>query len=110
MSLLNYRFRPFFIAAGLAAMVLVPLWTVSVVFGTALGNPWPPTLWHGHEMLFEFIATAIAGFLLTAVPRWTGTVGFAGRPLKILSLCGSWGASPPLAPARCHSGSLQLLT
>ncbi len=85
-SLFNYGFRPFFLGAGVAAMVLIPLWAASFVYGTPLGNPWPPTLWHGHEMLFGVIAAAIAGFLLTAVPSWTGTSGFAGGPLKILSL------------------------
>lgn len=29
-------------------------------------------VWHGHEMLFGFTGAAIAGFLLTAVPNWTG--------------------------------------
>jgi uncharacterized protein involved in response to NO len=42
-------------------------------------------LWHAHEMLFGFIASAMAGFLLTAVPSWTGKKGFAGRPLIILA-------------------------
>jgi uncharacterized protein involved in response to NO len=42
-------------------------------------------LWHAHEMLFGFIASAMAGFLLTAVPSWTGEKGFAGRPLIILA-------------------------
>jgi uncharacterized protein involved in response to NO len=85
-SLFNYGFRPFFLAVGVAAMVLIPLWASSVVYGTPLGNPWPPTLWHAHEMLFGVIAAAIAGFLLTAVPSWTGTSGFAGGPLKMLLL------------------------
>ena len=48
----------------------------------------PPMLWHAHEMLFGFVASAIAGFLLTAVPSWTGEKGFAGRPLMILA--GIW--------------------
>jgi uncharacterized protein involved in response to NO len=36
-------------------------------------------------MLFGFIAAAIAGFLLTAVPSWTGQRGFAGAPLILLA-------------------------
>jgi uncharacterized protein involved in response to NO len=36
-------------------------------------------------MLFGFIASAVAGFLLTAVPSWTGQKGFAGRPLMLLT-------------------------
>jgi len=40
-------------------------------------------------MLFGFIAAAIAGFLLTAVPSWTGERGFAGWPLILLTTI--WG-------------------
>lgn len=36
-------------------------------------------------MLFGFISAAIAGFLLTAVPSWTGSRGFAGWPLRLLA-------------------------
>lgn len=86
--LLRYGFRPFFLGAGLAAALLVPWWAASYAFGVHLGTDWPPTLWHGHEMLFGFIVAAIAGFLLTAVPSWTGARGFAGWPLAIVS--GLW--------------------
>lgn len=79
-------FRPHFLLAGLAALVLVPLWALSFVAGTPLGSGWPPSLWHGHEMLFGFITCAIAGFLLTAVPSWTGQKGYAGAPLVALAL------------------------
>lgn len=84
-SLFSYGFRPHFIAAGIAAAVLIPLWASSYVFGAHFRVAWPPTLWHGHEMLFGFVAAAIAGFLLTAVPNWTGQRGFSGSPLVGLS-------------------------
>ena len=84
-SLFAYGFRPFFLAAGISALVLVPWWAGAFAFGLPLGSDWPPTLWHAHEMLFGFIAAAIAGFLLTAVPSWTGQRGFAGRPLVLLA-------------------------
>lgn len=77
--------------AGLAAVLLVPAWVAVWVFGAPLTTQWPPTLWHAHEMVFGFIAAAVAGFLLTAVPSWTGQRGFAGLPLVILVavwLCG----------------------
>ena len=35
-------------------------------------------------MLFGFAGAAIAGFLLTAVPSWTGSRGFSGAPLIAL--------------------------
>jgi uncharacterized protein involved in response to NO len=44
----------------------------------------PPQLWHSHEMLFGFIGAAVVGFVLTAVPSWTGSRGFAGAPLIVL--------------------------
>lgn len=77
-------FRPTFLAAGLAATALIPLWTLIWGFGWSLSSTWPPTMWHAHEMLFGFIAASIAGFLLTAVPNWTGQRGYSGRPLVLL--------------------------
>jgi len=54
------------------------------VYGAKLPCGWPPSLWHAHEMFFGFIGAAIAGFLLTAVPNWTGRKAFAGAPLAAL--------------------------
>jgi uncharacterized protein involved in response to NO len=85
-ALFGYGFRPFFLAAGIAATVLVPWWAASLAWGIPLGTTWPAALWHGHEMLFGFIVAAIAGFLLTAVPSWTGARGFAGWPLALLAV------------------------
>src|SRR6185312_11662719 len=84
-TLWGYGFRPFFLAAGALAALLIPWWAGVLAWGLPLGTSWPPTLWHGHEMLFGFIAAAIAGFLLTAVPSWTGERGFAGWPLMLLA-------------------------
>ena len=67
-----YGFRPFFLLAGLYAFVAVAAWLWLFPAGPTIGNGVPPQLWHGHEMIFGFIAAAIAGLLLTAVPRWTG--------------------------------------
>ena len=35
-------------------------------------------------MIFGFVAAAIAGFLLTAVPNWTGRMPIRGVPLAVL--------------------------
>jgi len=83
-----YGFRPFFLLAGLSAMLSLLAWLWIYRSG---GWPLPtlaPQYWHGHEMIFGFIGAAIAGFLLTAVPSWTGSRGFAGPPLVALVL--SW--------------------
>ncbi|MDJ1158207.1 NnrS family protein [Chelatococcus sp. SYSU_G07232] len=84
--LLNYAFRPFFLAAGLSAVALVGLWLAAWVGGADL--PLPPSLWHAHEMLYGFAGAAIAGFLLTAVPNWTGCARLRGLPLA--GLAGLW--------------------
>ncbi len=89
--LFSYGFRPFFLAAFAYALVAVIAWMSIWTRGLMPLPTLPPMLWHGHEMLFGFIAAAVAGFLLTAVPSWTGTKGFGGWPLVVLCvlwLCG----------------------
>jgi uncharacterized protein involved in response to NO len=66
-------------------VVAIGAWAWILASGRAPFGGLPPHLWHGHEMLFGFIGAAIAGFLLTAVPSWTGSRGFAGAPLVLLS-------------------------
>jgi uncharacterized protein involved in response to NO len=96
-------FRPTFLVAGIAALLLVPLWVLIWGHAVALPGVWPPILWHAHEMVFGFVAAAIAGFLLTAVPSWTGQRGFAGAPLLILVML--WAAARVLIA----TASVQLL-
>ena len=80
-----YGFRPFFLLAGVYAVVAMSAWLWLYPLGPVIAGGIPPQLWHGHEMVFGFIAAAIAGFMLTAVPSWTGGRGFAGRPLMLLA-------------------------
>jgi len=80
-----YGFRPFFLAAGTWAIVAIAAWAFLLRAGGAPFGALAPMLWHGHEMLYGFIGAAIGGFLLTAVPSWTGTRGFAGAPLALLA-------------------------
>jgi uncharacterized protein involved in response to NO len=85
LNVLASGFRPLFLLTGLSALLLVPAWALGLLAGMPLATGWPPTLWHAHEMLFGFICSAIAGFLLTAVPSWTGQKGHAGAPLAALA-------------------------
>lgn len=85
-ALFAYGFRPFFWLAGAFALFAIIAW-LGIVSTGALPLPGQPALlWHGHEMLYGFVVAAIAGFLLTAVPSWTGARGFAGAPLVLLAL------------------------
>lgn len=85
-AVLSAGFRPFFLLVGLWAVVAVPLWLA--IFGGLLALPtaFEPADWHGHEMLFGFAQAAIAGFLLTAVPNWTGRMPIQGWGLLGLAL------------------------
>ena len=79
-------FRPFFIAAGIWATLAVPFWLLSY-FGILIGiDNFNILLWHQHEMLFGFVPAAITGFILTAIPNWTGRLPIKNKPLALLLL------------------------
>ncbi|MCW2246711.1 uncharacterized protein involved in response to NO [Azospirillum fermentarium] len=82
--LVAYGFRPFFLLSGIAGFGLVAGWLAVLAHGGWPPGPVAPAQWHAHEMLFAFAAAAIAGFLLTAVPGWTGTQPRHGWPLGIM--------------------------
>ena len=83
-ALFSYSFRPFFffgsVYAGAIILVWLPVFSGELQPSTAFA----PRDWHVHEMLFGYIAAVVAGFLLTAVPNWTGRLPLQGRPLAIL--------------------------
>ncbi|MEN8196916.1 MAG: NnrS family protein [Pseudomonadota bacterium] len=83
-ALFNYGFRPFFLLAGVQAVAVMAVW-LAVLHGMSWEMAWlAPVQWHAHEMIFGFVAAALAGFLLTAVASWTGQRGYAGPPLMVL--------------------------
>ena len=85
-TLLAAGFRPFFLLGGAYAALAVVLWIAGRIGGMALPT-WCPGPWlHGHEMLFGFTSAVIAGFLLTAAPKWTGRDAPKGRWLGALAL------------------------
>lgn len=93
-ALFAYGFRPFFLGAGLYACLAMAAWLtwmgldfahVGVEAGTLSFSVF---VWHAHEMVFGFVPAVIAGFMLTAVPSWTGAPPLSGRPLA--ALAGLW--------------------
>jgi uncharacterized protein involved in response to NO len=80
-ALFSFGFRPFFLFGAIWGALAAPLWAAVYLAGggTVLGAPGRD--WHVHEMLFGYLAAVIAGFLLTAVPNWTGRLPVTGRPL-----------------------------
>lgn len=83
----SYGFRPFFLAAGVYSALLMTVWLAFVAdlaaggSGNWLAIAGSPYAWHAHEMIYGFAGAAIGGFLLTAVPNWTGALPVSGGPL-----------------------------
>jgi uncharacterized protein involved in response to NO len=89
LGFLSIGFRPFFLAAGLWAVVAVAVWLCMLTGELSLPSRFTPLEWHIHEMLFGFVMAGVAGFLLTAIPNWTGRRPVHGWGLGLLF--GLWG-------------------
>jgi uncharacterized protein involved in response to NO len=85
-ALLSAGFRPFFLLAALWAALAIPLWLALFAGEPAVPTALAPAVWHAHEMVFGFAAATVAGFLLTAIPNWTGRLPLQGAPLAALAL------------------------
>jgi len=81
---LRGAFRPFFFGGAVWAVVALGIWMTALTHGTALPSAFDPLTWHRHEMLFGFVGAIVSGFLLTAIPNWTGRLPIAGAPLAAL--------------------------
>ncbi len=88
---LRGAFRPFFFGAATWAVIAIALWLCVLAGRISLPTRFDAVAWHRHEMLFGFVGAAVAGFLLTAIPNWTGRLPIAGKPL--LLLFGLWTAA-----------------
>ncbi|WIY52363.1 NnrS family protein [Devosia sp. YIM 151766] len=96
--ILAYGFRPFFLAAGIWAVLAMALWVAALAAGLGIGGSYGGPAWHAHEMLFGYTSAALAGFLLTAIPNWTGRLPVSGRPLALLVLAWLAGRLVLMAP------------
>ncbi len=84
-SILTIGFRPLFLGAGIWAVLAMALWLMFFRGQVDLPTAFDPVSWHAHEMLFGYLAAVAAGFLLTAVPNWTGRLPVAGGSLAGLA-------------------------
>ncbi len=87
---LSCGFRPFFLGGALWAAVAMPLWLGLITGQVEFANSYGAIAWHAHEFLFGYASAVVAGFLLTAVPNWTGRLPVRGGPL--LALFAIWAA------------------
>ena len=82
--LFSYGFRPFFLGAAIWALVAIAVLLGSLANVFFFFSNYGALAWHGHEMLFGYASGVVAGFLLTAVPNWTGQLPVAGWRLASL--------------------------
>ncbi len=89
-AILTGGFRPFFLFGAIWAAIAIVLWIPMFEGHFSLPSAFSPLDWHVHELLYGYLAAAVAGFLLTAIPNWTGRLPVVGRPLGLLVAL--WGA------------------
>lgn len=87
-AILTFGFRPFFFGAAVWAALAMALWVPMLSGDLTLPTALDPVGWHAHEFLFGYLGAVIAGFLLTAVPNWTGRLPIVGW--RLATLAGLW--------------------
>jgi uncharacterized protein involved in response to NO len=108
LALWSAGFRPFFLAASLWATIAIPLWLAVYAGGLAVPSALSPVFWHVHEMVFGFAAATVAGFLLTAIPNWTGRMPLQGGPLATLVTLWAIGRLGVLLSGECGAPAAAL--
>lgn len=81
-------FRPFFLGAAIWAALSMGVWIGVLAAGWNLPSYFDPVSWHAHELLFGYLGAVLGGFMMTAVPNWTGRAPIVGLPLA--ALFGLW--------------------
>lgn len=81
LALFSFGFRPFFLAGAIAA-AMIPVVTALAFSGAITFNFAGGVIaWHSHEMIYGYLSAIVAGFILTAVPNWTGRLPLLGARL-----------------------------
>ena len=87
-ALFSFGFRPFFLAGALYAALVIAAWVPWYLGRIAIPTHLAPSTWHTHELLFGYVLAVVAGFLLTAVPNWTGRLPVVGY--RLIALVSLW--------------------
>jgi uncharacterized protein involved in response to NO len=85
-AIFSYGFRPFFLGGAIWAALAILIWIPLYMGALTWRSPLAPLDWHIHEMLYGYVPAVVAGFLLTAIPNWTGRLPVCGAPLAGLAL------------------------
>ncbi len=65
-ALFELGFRPFFLLAGIMAVMLVSYWILAYASDQPVLTYYDPVMWHSHEMIFGY-TWLVAGFVLKAL-------------------------------------------
>lgn len=110
-ALLSLGFRPFFLFGSLFAGLAVLMWLPAYFGEWTIPTAFEQRDWHVHEMVYGYGAAAIAGFLLTAIPNWTGHLPLQGKPLAALAalwIAGRVAIACSLLTGRWLAGAIDL--
>ncbi|MET3592449.1 uncharacterized protein involved in response to NO [Mesorhizobium shonense] len=87
-AILSYGFRPFFLLGSLQAASAMLLWLPLYYGKLETFSTFLPVDWHIHELLFGYLPAVVTGFLLTAIPNWTGRLPV--QDFRLLALVLLW--------------------
>lgn len=85
-AFLSFGFRPFFLGGSTWAATAMILWIGTLAGWWHVADDYGAVAWHAHEFLFGYVGAVMTGFLLTAVPNWTGRLPVRGGSLLALFL------------------------
>ena len=84
-AILSYGFRPFFFLGAAYAGIGILIWLPLLFGDIRMPTAFSLLDWHIHEMLYGYVPAVMTGFLLTAIPNWTGRLPLQGGPLAALA-------------------------
>lgn len=101
-AFLSYGFRPFFLLGAIWGGLIVLVWLPMLAGQIKTASLFGLVDWHAHELIFGFLPAIVTGFLLTAIPNWTGRLPVQGLPLALLVLL--WVAGRLIIAVSSYSG------
>ncbi len=84
LTILSFGFRPFFLLGPVWAALAMVLWVGMLSEAVVLPSRFEPVDWHAHAFITGYLGAIVSGFLLTAVPSWTGRAPLVGWRLGVL--------------------------
>lgn len=87
-AIFSYGFRPFFLGGAIWVAFSMVAWIAMLNSTMSFPTAFDPTSWHAHAFLFGYLGAVITGFMMTAVPNWTGRLPIVGWSLA--GLFGVW--------------------